>query len=195
MKELARLIRKGLAKPGVEEDYLMWGAGRNNGQPKANVVGLALIGKLDFETACRLFEDALDEALDGKDEDGPNTRRILEELNLADTSQTERLVVLNGRKTARQIAEMLETGRLVLQKSTGIPKDKTYPEDSVQCGGCGGHGCHLCGDKGWLTPKFHPNGRKCLNDVCGKPIPPAHIAVYCCNECALADADVADADA
>ena len=69
-----------------------------------------------------------------------------------------------------------------------IPKDKNFPVESVQCDGCGGWGCELCSDKGWLTPKDHPKGRRCANPVCKKPLPPTSIAVYCSKECALADA-------
>jgi len=40
-----------------------------------------------------------------------------------------------------------------------IPKDKEYPKNAVQCDDCGGWGCKTRGDKGWLTPRFHPKGR------------------------------------
>ncbi|KKR47071.1 MAG: hypothetical protein UT80_C0011G0002 [Parcubacteria group bacterium GW2011_GWC1_40_13] len=69
-----------------------------------------------------------------------------------------------------------------------IPKDKSYPTDSVQCDSCGGFGCATCDDKGWLTPKDHPDGRRCLYKPCNKPFDPAQIAVYCSNECARNDA-------
>ena len=69
-----------------------------------------------------------------------------------------------------------------------IPKNKDFPEDSVQCDGCGGIGCQLCDNKGWLTPKDNPNGRRCNNPSCNKPLPPGHIAVYCSNQCATDDA-------
>lgn len=65
-----------------------------------------------------------------------------------------------------------------------IPAMKPYPLDSVQCDECGGHGCTICGFRGWFTPKTHEHGRKCHNERCGNKIPPAHIAVYCSNECA-----------
>jgi len=68
-----------------------------------------------------------------------------------------------------------------------IPKDKHYPADSVQCNDCGGNGCTTCGNKGWLTPSNHLKGRRCEYSGCDKPIPPAHVAVYCTNECAIAD--------
>lgn len=67
-----------------------------------------------------------------------------------------------------------------------IPKDKDYPEDAVQCDTCGGNGCGICGQKGWL-PKGHERGRKCYREECPNPIPPAHVAVYCSNECAYVD--------
>lgn len=69
-----------------------------------------------------------------------------------------------------------------------IPKDKNYPEDSVQCNKCGGWGCKVCQDKGWLTPKNHPDGRKCEREACGKAIPPNYLAIYCTNDCARLDA-------
>lgn len=69
-----------------------------------------------------------------------------------------------------------------------IPKDKNYPADSVQCDDCGGHGCETCGDKGWLTPATHPNGRKCEYEPCSKPLSPNHVAIYCTDNCAFNDA-------
>ena len=68
-----------------------------------------------------------------------------------------------------------------------IPKDKNYPTNSVQCDKCGGWGCLVCDNKGWLS-EDHPNGRRCERKGCGNPIPPAQVAVYCSNECAVADA-------
>lgn len=69
-----------------------------------------------------------------------------------------------------------------------IPKDKSYPLDSVQCDTCGGNGCEQCDDKGWFTPSTHPSGRRCAKPGCDKPIPPNHIAVYCSSRCASEDA-------
>lgn len=69
-----------------------------------------------------------------------------------------------------------------------VPKDKAYPVDSVQCDKCGGYGCQVCDDRGWLIPKNHPGGRRCANSACNKPLHPTHIAVYCSNKCALDDA-------
>jgi hypothetical protein len=68
-----------------------------------------------------------------------------------------------------------------------IPKDKNYPPDAVQCDECGGHGCKLCEDKGWLT-KGDPDGRICARNGCDNPIPPAQVALYCSNACAFQDA-------
>ena len=68
-----------------------------------------------------------------------------------------------------------------------IPRDKNYPADAAQCDGCGGHGCEICGHKGWL-PAGHPKARKCYRDECANFIPPAQVAVYCSNECAFKDA-------
>jgi hypothetical protein len=75
-----------------------------------------------------------------------------------------------------------------------IPRDSNFPADSVQCDACGGWGggrgseCPTCKGKGWLSPKSHPNGRKCENPRCRKPLPPTQVAVYCSNECAAEDA-------
>jgi len=69
-----------------------------------------------------------------------------------------------------------------------IPKDKTYPQDSVQCDRCGGWGCTTCNDKGWLTPQDHSKGRRCRYEKCNKPLHPTHVAVYCSNDCAHSDA-------
>ena len=112
VKELARLIRKGLAQKGVKEEPLVWGAGVVKGRVEANVIGLALIGKLGVEAACQLFENSLDEAFIGKG--GPNIQKILQELGLSDTIQTEELAALHNEKNAEQIAQMLETGQLTL---------------------------------------------------------------------------------
>lgn len=70
-----------------------------------------------------------------------------------------------------------------------IPKDKNYPPDSVQCNLCGGYGCQVCSDRGWLVPQNHPAGRRCMREACDAPLPPAHTGVYCSNQCALDDAD------
>lgn len=68
-----------------------------------------------------------------------------------------------------------------------IPKDKSYPSGAGQCDGCGGHGCEACKGKGWL-PAGHPAIRGCENPHCSAPLAPDHVAVYCTNECAAADA-------
>ncbi|KKS74844.1 MAG: hypothetical protein UV57_C0004G0020 [Parcubacteria group bacterium GW2011_GWD2_43_10] len=68
-----------------------------------------------------------------------------------------------------------------------IPKDKNYPSNSVQCDDCGGLGCETCNDKGWLTPKSHPHGRKCRYEPCNKPLHPTQVAVYDSDSCALND--------
>lgn len=68
-----------------------------------------------------------------------------------------------------------------------IPRDKTFSPTAVQCNGCGGFGCHICTQRGWL-PAGHQHGRHCARDGCGTPIPPSQIAIYCSNECALLDA-------
>ncbi|GMU74210.1 MAG: hypothetical protein AMXMBFR44_4080 [Candidatus Campbellbacteria bacterium] len=63
-----------------------------------------------------------------------------------------------------------------------IPRNKLFPRDSVQCDDCGGCGCTVCGQDGWLTPRTHPKGRRCYR--CDVPLPPDHIAVYCSDACA-----------
>jgi hypothetical protein len=67
-----------------------------------------------------------------------------------------------------------------------IPRNKNYPSDAVQCDDCGGHGCETCHGYGWL-PKGDPHGRTCERRDCIEPIPPAHVAVYCSDECAFLD--------
>jgi hypothetical protein len=68
-----------------------------------------------------------------------------------------------------------------------IPKEKDYPPYAIQCDECGGHGCRVCNDKGWLT-SGHPRGRTCQREVCHNTIKPEQVAVYCSNECAMQDA-------
>lgn len=70
-----------------------------------------------------------------------------------------------------------------------IPRDKSYPvTGSVQCDGCGGTGCGVCDNKGWLVPRDHPRGRRCAYEKCNNPLHPRHYQIYCSNECAHADA-------
>jgi len=69
-----------------------------------------------------------------------------------------------------------------------VPRDKSYPPDSGQCDACGGNGCDKCDYRGWLIPKEHPGVRLCERSACGRPIPPAHVAVYCSDQCARLDA-------
>lgn len=69
-----------------------------------------------------------------------------------------------------------------------IPRDKNYPPAAVQCDGCGGWGCGTCGGRGWFPDADDPRGRRCERAACGKPLAPGHVAVYCSNECAAADA-------
>ena len=69
-----------------------------------------------------------------------------------------------------------------------IPRDKGYPERGVgQCDECGGHGCLVCHNTGWLSDN-HPKVRRCLNPSCDKVLPPFWEAVYCPTSCALDDA-------
>ncbi len=81
----------------------------------------------------------------------------------------------------------------LLRRVEDIPRDKTYPDDAVQCDDCGGSGyrhdqeCPTCGNKGWL-PAGHPHRRICDNPDCGHALPPDHSGVYCTVQCAVADA-------
>lgn len=94
----------------------------------------------------------------------------------------EKMAVLTQVIEEKKLSENLYD---ILKK--GVPKNRDYPENSVQCDGCGGWGCEKCGDNGWLTPVTHPGGRRCGN--CNKPLAPGHWAVYCSNECAAEDVD------
>jgi len=69
-----------------------------------------------------------------------------------------------------------------------IPRVSSYPPNSVQCDGCGGLGCIFCQNQGWLAPRLHHRGRKCENPICGKPLDPSCVAVYCSDLCAEDDA-------
>ena len=69
-----------------------------------------------------------------------------------------------------------------------IPRDKTYPVESVQCDGCGGHGCQKCDNRGWLTPQDHLGGRRCQYLKCNRPLPPTQVSVYHSDECVILDA-------
>lgn len=68
-----------------------------------------------------------------------------------------------------------------------IPKNKNYPEHAVQCDSCGGHGCTICEDNGWL-PEGHFKARHCAYEKCLRSLPPNYVATYCSNECAFKDA-------
>lgn len=67
------------------------------------------------------------------------------------------------------------------------PADMSFPDDAIQCGECGGWGCRCCGNRGWLSAGDR-RGARCARLGCGKFLKPDHIAIYCCNECAAADA-------
>jgi len=69
-----------------------------------------------------------------------------------------------------------------------VPKNPAYPVDSVQCYACEGSGCQICDDNGWLTPKNHRYGRRCLNAGCNNPLHPTSVSVYCSDDCAIIDA-------
>lgn len=66
-----------------------------------------------------------------------------------------------------------------------IPKDKSFARTDAQCDECGGNGCELCDDKGWV-PQDSRHARKC--PACQRALQPTQIAVYCSTECAASDA-------
>jgi hypothetical protein len=68
-----------------------------------------------------------------------------------------------------------------------IPRVRPYPADAAQCDSCGGHGCAGCEWQGWVSP-YDPLARQCERRGCRKLITPDNPAVYCSNECAVADA-------
>lgn len=105
MRELAALIRKGL-ESSVREEKLTWGIVIDEKGVTANVIGLALIGKVGLESAQGLFEAAFAEV--GESE-GPATRQILNELDIP-LEVCEALVAQHFRMTATEIAARLEAG-------------------------------------------------------------------------------------
>ena len=105
--DLAAAIRKGLMIKHILEDPLIYGAGIVEGDLRANVVGLALIGKSDVHEATRLFEEAVGEI---GEEGGPATRRINELLGVKDFVLTESLIVSNQQTSALEISEQLGAG-------------------------------------------------------------------------------------
>lgn len=111
--EVARLIRAGLGTPRVIEDNTIWGAGSGDDAIYANIIGLALIGKIGTQAAIPLFDQALCEAL-SNDPDGEATQKILAELGIKDCAVTEELVVLHNQMPARKVASMLENGKVVV---------------------------------------------------------------------------------
>jgi len=105
VKEFARLILVGLEVPGITEDWTALGVAREaDGSFSANVIGLALIGKVGPEEAAELFEKALVEGLD----DGPASNRINSELGLNGYEFSQDLVVRHSTMSAREIAEQLQ---------------------------------------------------------------------------------------
>ena len=80
-KKLAQFIRNGLAHEGVKEDRLIWGACIVSNRVHANVIGLALIGKMGaVEQACQLFEKAFEESLGRADLTESDTKKVMQEL-------------------------------------------------------------------------------------------------------------------
>jgi hypothetical protein len=65
-----------------------------------------------------------------------------------------------------------------------IPRDKGYPSSAGQCDTCGGLGCDVCAERGWLAPG-HPRTRR---SICGRALSPRSVAAYCSVECAARDA-------
>lgn len=107
MKELAKLIRKGL-ESGVNEDKLSWGIVDEPGDRSANVIGLALIGKVGFDRARALINAAFEELA----EEGPATEEVARQLGV-DIEHCEALVAAYFRMSASEIADSLEKGELL----------------------------------------------------------------------------------
>lgn len=90
-----------------------------------------------------------------------------------------------------QLQWVVERQSLTAAATVGIPdipRDKDYPASAVQCHACGGLGCSACDNRGWFADPEHPGGRRCEWTACGKQLAPGHVAVYCSNACAAADA-------
>ena len=114
MKHLAALIREGL-RSGVKEDPLIWGAGQIGDHIEANIIGLALIGKVGLQVACQLFELALSETLNG-DQNCPAVKKVLDELSI-DEGTSEQLVVAHASgESAEHVAQMIESGELTIKE-------------------------------------------------------------------------------
>jgi hypothetical protein len=116
MHELSGLILKGLACKGVKRSSSVWGAVAINGTVVANVIGLALIGRVGTKFACELSAESMEEAGEDQDEIGPKTEIILKYLGLYKFCQLDELASLNHNMSARKIAKMLETNPAFLDR-------------------------------------------------------------------------------
>ncbi|MBI5037176.1 MAG: hypothetical protein HZC01_00490 [Candidatus Kerfeldbacteria bacterium] len=111
MKELVQYIRAGVASGAVEE-LNIWGAGIDEGRVEANVIGMALIGKIGTDRAIAMFELALDEIAQAGPT--PHSEAIMKELGLH-SGQTEQLVELQFQGlSAAEIADKLESEEITL---------------------------------------------------------------------------------
>jgi len=110
MKETGILIQKGLETPKVKEDKMAWGAVREGDVVAANVVGLALIGRVGPDKAVALFDEAYSITDAEGEEKDPAPKEIYEAIGLS-REQCEDLVMAHFTRTARDIAEQLVQGR------------------------------------------------------------------------------------
>lgn len=109
MKHLAPLIRKGLAIPGIIQDPLIYGAGIFNKEISANVIGVALIGKVGVPKALDLFSAALD-----------GDEKAIAEIDKAlgiEIAITEFLVMKHQDMSAEEIADQIEQGTITAEQA------------------------------------------------------------------------------
>ena len=103
MRELANWIREGL-ETGVGEDPRLRGIYFVGITPRANVIGIALIGKLGVLKARKL----LMKAFHGNTyEPGPAAQQVLDELGIT-LAHCQKLADMHVQFPAAQIAEQLE---------------------------------------------------------------------------------------
>jgi hypothetical protein len=110
MKHLAELIRKGLKTPGIVEDNEIFGAAIYEEKLRANVVGLALIGKIGVDESVKLFEAAFEEI--GADH-APASNRINSELGV-NNAVLESMIARHWQTSAEHIAGEFEAGTFVV---------------------------------------------------------------------------------
>lgn len=114
---LSELIRRGLAREEAIETHDVWGVEKSEeGEYKANVIGIALIGWFGRGSACELTSDSMEEASRGEDLVGHKTAEILRILSLERFDQLETLINLHREMSAKQIAQELEKDDKFLEK-------------------------------------------------------------------------------